>query len=255
MDPITIAALIAAAGAVTSSGISTFGGNNDSNGQTDLKSPGQRKQVNQLLQQLQQLQGQNGAYTQAQNQLQSWLDPNSSLYKNFEQPYLNEYYQKTIPETANRFVGNDSFGGGLNSSGFGQALGAAGGNLQATLAAQKSGLQRQSIGDIMNQYNSLLSGGLNQNITQNTYQPGGAGFATEAIAGAAQAAGNSMAQNGFPQWLKDIVGGSNGTGMGQPDQKNYQNSSFPDAGSSSYQAANNYQPGQPSKIRLPGFSY
>lgn len=255
MDPITIAALITALGSLGAAGISNLGGNDDKNGQQDLKSRGQRQQVNQILQQLQQMQGPNGAYSQAQNQLQDWLDPNSGLYKNFEQPYLNEYYQKTLPETANRFVGNDPFGGGLNSSGFGQALGAAGANLQATLAAQKSGLQRQSIGDIMNQYNQLTSQGLNQNVVQNTYQPGGPGFAAEATAGATQAAGNYVSQNGFPQWMKDLFGGQSTTGTGQAAQKNYQNSSFPNAGNTAYQAANNYQPGQPSKIRLPGFSY
>jgi hypothetical protein len=109
-------------------------------------------------QKAQNLGGQGGGYENAMGILQGYLDPNSSQYQNFEAPYRQEFEQQTVPGLAERFAGYGGMGGGLSSSGFGQALGAAGANLQTNLAQLKSNLQRSSISDILNQYNQLSSG-------------------------------------------------------------------------------------------------
>jgi hypothetical protein len=110
---------------------------------------------NRLGQQTNQLGGQGGGYEQALGLLQQYLNPQSDAYKNFEAPYRQEFEQQTVPRLAEQFAGMGAQGGALSSSGFGQALGAAGANLQTNLAQMKSQLQRQSIGDIINQYNRL----------------------------------------------------------------------------------------------------
>ena len=63
-----------------------------------------------------------------------------------------------MPGLAERFAGFGANSGALSSSVFGQALGAAGANLQTNLAQMKSQMQRSSISDILNQYNQLANG-------------------------------------------------------------------------------------------------
>lgn len=102
-----------------------------------------------------------GAYDKSIGLLQGYLDPNSDVYQNFEAPYLQKFNQQVIPGLAERFAGFGAQGGGLSSSGFGQALGAAGANLQTDLVAMKANMQRQSISDILNQYNQMSTGVMN----------------------------------------------------------------------------------------------
>lgn len=92
---------------------------------------------------------------------QQLMDPSSEAVNQFAQPYMNEFNQRTIPGLAEQFAGlGGGMGGGLSSSGFGQALGAAGGNLQTQLAALKAGLGQQAGQSLMNQYSGLLGGAL-----------------------------------------------------------------------------------------------
>lgn len=121
----------------------------------------QQNIYNQWNQQASQLGGAGGGYQNAMQLLQDYLNPQSDVYKNFEKPYLQEFEQKTVPGLAEKFAGFGAQGGGLSSSGFGQALGAAGANLQTDLASMKSQMQKQSISDIMNQYNKLTGGIMN----------------------------------------------------------------------------------------------
>jgi hypothetical protein len=90
-----------------------------------------------------------GGNNQAMNLLQQYLNPQSDIYQNFEKPYLQQFEQETVPMLAERFAGAGAQGGALSSSGFGQALSSAGSNLQTGLAQMKSGMQRQSIQDIL----------------------------------------------------------------------------------------------------------
>lgn len=126
--------------------------------------PTKNKQQMQLLQQMLGSLGAGGQLGQAQGQglgiLQQYLDPNSDIYKNFEAPFMQKFEQQTVPGLAERFAGMGAMGGGLSSSGFGQALSSAGSNLQTQLAAMKSGLQRSAINDIFGQYNQMANLGI-----------------------------------------------------------------------------------------------
>lgn len=146
-------------------------------------SKSQQQLVNNQIQQALQLQGHGGGYQNAIGLLQQYLNPQSDIYNNFEQPYLDEFNQQTIPGIAERFAGfGGGQGGALSSSGFGQALSSAGANLQTNLAQMKSGMQRNAILDLLNQYNSLSSGALNAQPFG--YQEKGAGIFPSAVSGA-----------------------------------------------------------------------
>ncbi len=102
---------------------------------------------------------QGGGIGGAFNVLNQYLDPESEAYKNMEAPYMQQFNEQIIPQLAERFAGaGGGMGGALSSSGFGQALGAAGSQLQTNLAAMKTGLQRQAAGDIF----GLAQGALGQ---------------------------------------------------------------------------------------------
>jgi hypothetical protein len=160
-----------------------------------------------LLSQLEQMLGPQGQMGQGyqgalglQNQL---MDPSSQAVQQFSQPYMNQFEQQTVPGLAERFAGMGANGGALSSSGFGQALGAAGGNLQSNLAQLKAMLGQQAAQSLMGQY-----GGLTQ--TALGAQP----FAYQQKAPSAdQGFMQSWAQGGFPG-LKEVSGMFGGGGGG-----------------------------------------
>ncbi len=123
--------------------------------------PEQQSQLMQVLQHLDPS-GQLGqAYEQSLGGLQEFMDPSSEAMQRFSDPYMRQFEQQTVPGLAERFAGaGGGLGGGLSSSGFGQALSSAGSDLQSNLASMKTGLQRQAIGDIMNQYTGMSQQGL-----------------------------------------------------------------------------------------------
>lgn len=174
---------------------------------------GQKRLLNSDISQARQLQ--QGGYGDAMSLLQQYLNPQSDIYRNFETPYLQQFEQQTVPGLAERFAGLGAMGGGLSSSGFGQALGAAGANLQAQLAQMKQQYQRQSINDLLGQYNQLTNRGLNTRAFENVYDPGtqgqlgiGGNILNSFATGAASAFGGplgGMAANGisnmFQNWM------------------------------------------------------
>jgi hypothetical protein len=91
---------------------------------------------------------------------QQLMDPSSEAVQQFAEPYMRQFEQQTVPGLAERFAGLGAMGGGLSSSGVGQALGAAGGNLQAQLAALKAGLGQQAAQQLMGQYGGMLGSAL-----------------------------------------------------------------------------------------------
>jgi hypothetical protein len=101
-----------------------------------------------------------GGFTKGLSLQQQMMDPSSEAVEQFAAPYQQQFEQQTIPGLAERFAGMGALGGGLSSSGFGQALGAAGGNLQTQLAALKAGLGQQAAQSLMSQYGSMLGLGL-----------------------------------------------------------------------------------------------
>lgn len=119
-----------------------------------------------------------GGYGQAMDVLRQFLDPSSQAYQSFADPYMREFEQQTIPGLAERFAGAGAQGGALSSSGFGQALSSAGSNLQSNLVSMKTGLMRQSAGDIFGEYNRALG----QQPFGYTQNPGKQGMAAQLIA-------------------------------------------------------------------------
>lgn len=124
------------------------------------------KEQQSLLAQMMQMLGPNGQLGQGMQggiDLQKQLmDPNSEAVRQFSDPYMREFEQQTVPGLAERFAGmGGGMGGGLSSSGFGQALSSAGGNLQAQLAQLKAGLGQNAAQSLMNQYGQMAGMGLN----------------------------------------------------------------------------------------------
>jgi len=109
--------------------------------------------------------------------LQQYLDPQSDVYRNFEAPYMQQFQQQTVPQLAEQFSGFGANSGALSSSGFGQALGAAGANLQTNLAQMKSNMQRTSINDMLNAYLGMTGQALGKDpfAYMNKDKGGGAG--------------------------------------------------------------------------------
>ncbi len=113
-----------------------------------------------------------GGYQDAMSLLTDFLNPESDVYKNYEAPYRQEFENVTLPGIANRYAGLNAMGSGLQTSGFGQSLGAAGANLQTQLAAMKDQFRRQSINDLLMQYNQLTNQSLGARPFENVYDPG-----------------------------------------------------------------------------------
>jgi hypothetical protein len=134
-------------------------------------------------------QGQLGqGYNQGINYQMDLMNPNSNAVNQFAQPYMDQFNQQTVPGLAERFAGMGGMGGGLSSSGFGQSLSAAGGNLQNQLAQLKSGLGQQAANNLMSQYSGMMNSALN-------YQP----YAYQQQSpGMAEGLAQSWAQAGMP---------------------------------------------------------
>lgn len=118
-------------------------------------SKGQQGLLNQMMQMLNP-QGQlGGGYGNALNYQKQLMDPSSEAVHQFSAPYMQQFEQQTVPGLAERFAGMGAMGGGLSSSGFGQALSSAGGNLQAQLAQLKAGLGQNAAQSLMQQYGQM----------------------------------------------------------------------------------------------------
>jgi hypothetical protein len=131
-------------------------GSKDKMKKVETMSPEQKQFMSQILAQLSGQGGLGQGYGQALGILQQFLSPESDTFKNFEQPHLQEFQNKTLPGIAERFAGaGGGMGGALSSSGFGQALGSAGSDLQTNLAAMKSQLQQGALQNILGQYNAM----------------------------------------------------------------------------------------------------
>lgn len=184
-------------------------GNPDQFHQIPTMTGGQQKGLRDVGNQIYQL-GQ-GGYQDAMSLLQQYLDPQSDVYRNFEKPYLQQFEQQIVPGLAERFAGMGAMGGGLSSSGFGQSLGAAGANLQTQLAQMKQQYQRQSINDLLNQYNYLTGQYLGARPFENAYQPGSTGafggIASGLGTGIGFAAGGPLgaaAGSGIGNWFSNM---------------------------------------------------
>jgi len=164
------------------------GGGGDTFKKHSVLTGGQEGLLESILQQLSSG-GQLGqGYQQGLSGLQDFMDPSSEAMSRFSDPYMKQFNQETVPGLAERFAGGGALGGGLSSSGFGQALSSAGANLQSQLASMKTGLQRQAIGDIMNQYSGMAGQGLGTQAFR--YQAPGMGGISQLLA--------TLMQSGVP---------------------------------------------------------
>lgn len=166
------------------------GGSRDKLKRLDNYNPQQNNFLNQMMQMLN---GGNVGQGQgdATDYWREMLNPSEESFNRFADPYKRQFEQETVPMLAERFAGaGGGMGGGLSSSGFGQALSSAGGNLQSSLAALKSGLGQQAAGGLSGQYSNLAGLGLGAQPFNYTYQPGGPS--------ALQSFLGSYASNGFP---------------------------------------------------------
>lgn len=126
-------------------------------------------------------------FQQSQQYLMDLLDPSSDVYKKFEEPYMKQFEQEIVPGIAERFAGASPMGGGaLSSSGFGQSLSAAGGQLQSQLASMKEGLRNQAVQGLMNQYNQMAGLGMGVQPFGYQYQQASPGLFQNLAGGAAQ---------------------------------------------------------------------
>lgn len=126
------------------------------------------------------LQGLGGPLGSGLNYLQNILGGGDEAFQSFQRPAMRQFEEEIVPGIAERFAGR----GGLSSSGFQQSLGQAGQRLSENLAGQRSQLQSQALGQLM----QLLGLG-QQPQFENIYQPRGPGFGTSFASGLGQGLG------------------------------------------------------------------
>lgn len=206
MEPMTMMALASLAFQAYNTFKGSGGAGKDKLNKIPAKTPQQNRVLSGILDQLESG-GLKQGYGQGVDILQQYLDPESNIYKNFEQPYMDQFEQQTVPRLGERFAGFGAEGGGLSSSGFGQALSSAGSNLQTQLASMKSGLQRSAISDLMNQYNQLTGSALGTDSFAYAHQPRGTGFNANAVSQSAPWA--------MPYLMNQFQGGGGGGGGNQ----------------------------------------
>jgi hypothetical protein len=136
-------------------------GSGDKMNKVPTMSKPQQALLSQLMQMISPQGGLGQGAQQGVNLQQQLMDPSSQAVDQFAQPYMNQFNQQTIPGLAERFAGMGAMGGGLSSSGFGQSLSAAGGNLQNQLAQLKAGLGQNAAQSLMQQYGQMTGMGLN----------------------------------------------------------------------------------------------
>lgn len=139
-----------------------LGGGDDKLSKIDAMSKEQKALLSQMMQMLGP-QGGLGQGMQSGIDLQRQLmDPNSEAVRQFSDPYMREFEQSVVPGLAERFAGmGGGMGGGLSSSGFGQSLSSAGGNLQAQLAQLKGTLGQGAAQSLMGQYGNMAGQAMN----------------------------------------------------------------------------------------------
>lgn len=192
-----------------------FGGSGDKLNKIPTKTKSQQALLNQLLGMISPNGQLGGAYNQGIGLQQQLMNPNSEAVQQFTQPYMDQFNNQIVPQLAERFAGMGAMGGGLSSSGFGQSLSAAGGQLQNQLSALKAGLGQQAAQSLMGQYNNMANLGLGTDsfaYQQQAPSMGSGmlqGYASQGFPGAAQGL------NSLSDWYKTYNQGSGSNPYGQ----------------------------------------
>lgn len=174
----------------------TLFGKGDRFKQLGTLDPSQQQALQGILGQLGMMGGQGGAYSGAQNYLSQILSGDPNAFAQFEAPYRQEFESRTVPMLAERFAGLNPMGGGLSSSGFSQALGGAGAQLQSQLAGLHGALRQGAAGQALGQFNQLANLGLGTRTFENIYQPGSTGLLGGALSGLGSGAGFGLGMMG-----------------------------------------------------------
>ena len=107
-----------------------------------IYNPQQEALLNQLLGGMQQ------QLPQGLENLQNILGGDQQFFESFQKPARRGFEQETLPSIAERFTGQ--FGeGSFRSSGFGQAVGQAGKELEEDLFSQRLGMQGNALQQLM----------------------------------------------------------------------------------------------------------
>lgn len=184
----------------------TLFGKGDKITQQSTLDPGQQQFLQQMLSQLGGGGGVGQNFGQANDFLSRILSNDPNTMAQFEAPYRQQFEQQTLPGIAERFAGGNAMGGGLSSSGFGQALGGAGAQLQAQLAGLHGQLQQGASQQAMGQYNNMAGLGLGTRSFENIFQPGSGGLMGGALSGLGSGLGMGLGMG--------MGGGMGGMGMG-----------------------------------------
>jgi hypothetical protein len=170
-------------------------------------SGGQMQGLEGILSQLKQMMGSGGAYSGANNYLSQILSNDPNAMAQFEAPYRQQFESQTVPMLAERFAGMSPTGGGLSSSGFGQALGGAGAQLQSQLAGLHGSLRQGAAGQAMGQFNNLANLGLGSRSFENYAQPGSGGLFGNLLSGFSGGAGQGGGMALMMKLLPLLMGG------------------------------------------------
>lgn len=187
----------------------TLFGKGDKMSQTPTLDPSQMQFLQQLLGQLGGGGGVGQNFGAANDYISRILSNDPNTIAQFEAPYRQQFEQQTLPGIAERFAGANPMGGGLSSSGFGQALGGAGAQLQAQLAGLRGQLQQGASQQAMGQYNQLANLGLGTRTFENTFQPGSGGLLGGALSGLGSGLGMGLGfggGSGILSALKSLFG-------------------------------------------------
>ena len=165
-------------------------GSKDKFRQMPTMDPSQMQALQGILGQLGALGG--GGYGSSMDYLSKLVSGDPGALGEFEAPYRQQFESQTIPGIAERFAGANPMGGALSSSGFGQALGGAGAQLQSQLAGLHGALRQGAASSLMGQFNNLANLGLGTRTFENIYQPGSTGL----MGGIGQGLGAGAGQGG-----------------------------------------------------------
>lgn len=133
--------------------------------QYPTQTPQQSQYQNQILELLQ------GATPDAFNYISQILGNDPEAFKDFEQPFINQFEQEIVPDIAERLGGKAGSHGSLSSSGLFRQTAQAGKDLETNLASLRSGLKNQALSQLQSFINPAT-----QSAFGTAYRPETGGF-------------------------------------------------------------------------------
>ena len=122
------------------------------------------------------------------------LSNKPEAFAKFEQPYMTQFQQQTVPGLSERFAGIGS--GAQGSSAFGQALGGAGAGLSENLASMRGNLQQNAMSQLM----QMMQTGLGSQAFGYGHRTPPKGFLESIMPGLASGAGTAGTAWALKKW-------------------------------------------------------